>query len=101
MDWAVRITSRPGGGQICPTIIKFQNYVENHFFKVCHYLHYIKIIIVKVGLAKEKFLNKKLRRKNLRGGADLPPPGQLGLIFQKIHQKQKKVATVVKFFNVE
>ena len=42
------------------------------FFKVCHYLHYIKIIIVKVGLAKEKFLKKKLRQKP-------PPPGHLGL----------------------
>ena len=43
------------------------------FFKVCHCMHYIKIIFVKVGLAKEKFLKKKLRQKNPRG-ADLPPP---------------------------
>ena len=44
------------GGQICPTIKKLQNKVENHFFKVGHCLHYIKIIIVRVGLAREKLL---------------------------------------------
>ena len=69
-----------GGGRSALPIKNFKIRWKTIFFKVCHCLHYIKIIIVKVGLAKGKFLNKKLRRKNLRGGADLPPPGHLGLI---------------------
>ena len=44
------------------------------FSKVCHGLHYIKIIIVKVGHAKEKLLKKKVWRKNPRGGGRSAPP---------------------------
>ena len=51
------------GGQICPTIEFFSNMVENTFFKVCHSLYYIKIIIVKVGCEKEK-LSKKITTEN-------------------------------------
>ena len=43
------------------------------FFKVFQCLHYIKIISVKVGLAKEKFLKKKVMAEKPWGGADLPP----------------------------
>ena len=46
--------------------------LKTTFFKVCHCLHYIKII-VKVGLAKEKCLKKNLWRKNPRGGRSAPP----------------------------
>ena len=64
---------KPWGRQICPTIKEFENMVETNFFKVCHSFHYIKIIIVKVGLAKQNFLKKNYGGKTL-GGADLPLP---------------------------
>ena len=44
------------------------------FFKVCHSLHYIKIIIFKVGPAKQKFLKKNSRiweTPNLSTDADI------------------------------
>ena len=64
-----------GRGQICPTIKNSKIELKIIFFKVFHCLQYIKIIIVMVGLAKEKLLKKKLRwGKNPSGGADLPPP---------------------------
>ena len=44
------------------------------FFKVCNCLHYIKIIIIKVGLSKERFSQKKVMRKNPRGGGQNFPP---------------------------
>ena len=54
------------------------------FFKVCHCLPFIKMIIVKVGLAKEKLPKKNYGGKNPKGGRSAPPPGQLGLIATKI-----------------
>ena len=42
-------------------------------------MYYIKIIILKIGLIKEKLPLKKLRRKNPRGGRSAPPSGHLGL----------------------
>ena len=72
--WLPELSQGLGGGQICLTIKKFQNQVENHFFKACHCLHYIKIIIVEVGLAKENLLQKKLRQENPRGGGQICPP---------------------------
>ena len=63
-----------GGGRSALPLKKSKIRLKTTFFKVCHCLHYIKIIIVKVGLAKEKCLQKKLLRKNPRGGRSAPPP---------------------------
>ena len=56
MHWAAGIMSRPGGGG--RSVLPLKNCkirLETIYFKLCHYLHYIIIIIVKVGLSKEKF----------------------------------------------
>ena len=62
-----------GGGRSALLLKNSKIRLETIFFKVCHCLHYIKIIIVMVGLAKEKLLKKKLRRRNPRGGKICPP----------------------------
>ena len=61
-----------GGGRSAHPLKKNDIWLKTIFFKVCHSLEYINIIILKIGLIKEQLHEKKLLQKIL-GGADLPP----------------------------
>ena len=75
-----------GGGQICPTIIKFQNKVENYFFQSLPLFALHQNNNCQGWSCKRKVPQKKFWRKNPRRGHICPPPplGQLGL---KINRK--------------
>ena len=57
------------GGQICPTIKKFQNKVENHYFQSLPLFALHQNNNCQGWSCKRKVAQKKLRRKNPRGVA--------------------------------
>ena len=61
------------GGQICPTIKKFQNKVENHFFQSLPLFALHQNNNFQGWSCKRKVSQKKLQQKNPRGGRSAPP----------------------------